>query len=46
MEALEDSIDDDKATNDLHNSEMEAFEDKNDLIDNDGMNEFTLQNRY
>ena len=46
MEALEDAIGDDKAVNDLHNSEMEAFEDKNDLIDNDGMNKFTLQNRY
>ena len=46
VEALEDAIDDDKAANDLHNSEMEAFEDKNDLSDNDDKNEFTLQNRY
>ena len=45
LEALEDANTDDKAANDLH-SEMEAFEDKNDLSDNDDKNKFTLQNRY
>ena len=43
LNALEDTMGDDKASLDLH-SEIEAFEDKNDIVGNNDKNEITPSN--